>query len=84
MNIPPQRQVARAFGKVLVSCRRTAKISQEELAFRAGLDRTYPSLLERGLRQPTIGKFMAIGYALKIDPSTLMMMTLVKVREGRS
>jgi transcriptional regulator with XRE-family HTH domain len=84
MNIPSQRRVARAFGNVLVSCRRTAKISQEELAFRAGLDRTYPSLLERGLRQPTIGKFMAIGYALNVDPSTLMMMTLIKVWEDRS
>jgi len=84
MNIPSQRQVAWAFGKVLVSCRHTAKISQEELAFRAGLDRTYPSLLERGLRQPTIGRFMAIAYALKIDPSTLMIMTLIKEWEGRS
>lgn len=45
MDIPSRRQVARAFGYVLVVCRRMAKISQEELAHRAGLDRTYPSLL---------------------------------------
>jgi transcriptional regulator with XRE-family HTH domain len=67
MNIPSQPQVARAFGKVLATC----------------LDRTYPSLLERGLRQPTIGKFIAIGFALRVDPSTLMIMTLVKLREGQ-
>jgi transcriptional regulator with XRE-family HTH domain len=83
MNIPSQPQVARAFGKVLATCRRNAHISQEELADRAGLDRTYPSLLERGLRQPTIGKFIAIGFALRVDPSTLMIMTLVKLREGQ-
>ena len=52
MNSPSQRQVARAFGQVLVMSRHVAKISQEELAQRAGMDRTYPSLMERGLRQP--------------------------------
>lgn len=84
MNIPSQRQVARAFGQVLMTCRRNAKISQEELAFRAGLDRTYPSLLERGLRQPTIGRLIAIAFALHVDPSTLVIMTMVKLREGQS
>lgn len=84
MTIPSQRQVARAFGKALRSCRRTAKVSQEELAHRAGVDRTYPSLMERGLRQPTIGRFIAIGFALNVDPSTLMMMTLLKLQEVRS
>lgn len=84
MNIPSQRQVALAFGKVLVTCRRKASISQEELAFRAGLDRTYPSLLERGLRQPTIGRLIAIGFAVQVDPSALLMMTMVKLRESQS
>lgn len=84
MSIPSQPQVRRAFGKVLRTCRHTAKISQEELAFRAGLDRTYPSLMERGLRQPTIGRLIAIGFALRVDPSTLMIMTLIKLQEARS
>jgi len=84
MNLPSQPQVALAFGKVLATYRRSVKISQEELAFRASLDRTYPSLLERGLRQPTIGKLIAIWIALDIEPSTLVTMTMVKLWEGRS
>jgi transcriptional regulator with XRE-family HTH domain len=83
MNIPSQQQVARAFGQVLVMSRRMAKISQEELAHRAGMDRTYPSLMERGLRQPTIGRLIAIGIARNMKPSTLMM-TVVKLREART
>ena len=80
MNIPSQPQVARAFGKVLVTCRRVAKISQEELADRASMDRTYPSLLERGLRQPTIGRLIAIGIALDMEPSTLVLLTVAKLQ----
>jgi len=84
MDIPSQRQVARTFGEVLVTCRHIAKISQEELAHRAGMDRTYPSLLERGLRQPTIGRLIAIGIALNMEPSALVLMTVVKLREART
>lgn len=81
---PLATAVRRAFGKVLKTCRRNAKISQEELADRAGMDHTYPSLLERGLRQPTIGKFIAIGFALHVDPSTMMIMTLIKLQDAGS
>ena len=84
MNLPSQSQVARAFGKVLATCRHNAKLSQEELAFRAGLDRTYPSLMDRGLRQPTIGRLIALGFAMRVDPSTLLIMTMVQLREGQS
>jgi transcriptional regulator with XRE-family HTH domain len=83
MNIPSQPHVARAFGEVLATCRRMANITQEELADRAGMDRTYPSLLERGLRQPTIGRLIAIAMALNMEPSTLVLMAVVKLREIR-
>ena len=42
------------FGKVLGESRRERGLSQEQLAELADLDRTTPSLLERGLRQPTL------------------------------
>jgi len=38
----------------MASSRTDADISQEFLAERADIDRTYLSLVERGLRQPTI------------------------------
>ena len=36
-----------AFGRVLKEVRERKNLSQEELAFRSGISRTYPSLLER-------------------------------------
>ena len=46
--------VIEIFGKVLREMRDENQISQEKLAEYCDLDRTYISLLERGLRQPTI------------------------------
>jgi transcriptional regulator with XRE-family HTH domain len=42
------------FGKVLRQLRTNIGISQEKLALDVGLDRTYISLMERGLRMPTL------------------------------
>jgi transcriptional regulator with XRE-family HTH domain len=57
------------FGEALKESRRKAGISQQELAFDCGLDRTYISLLERGLRQPTIRTVFVLSEALQIRPS---------------
>lgn len=76
-----QRRVARAFGKVLRAVRQEAGVSQELLAERADIDRTYPSLIERGLRQPTIGIFIEIAVALRMEPpATLITMTMARLR----
>jgi transcriptional regulator with XRE-family HTH domain len=75
-------QVAKAFGAVLRAARVAAGISQEVLAERADCDRTYPSLLERGLRQPTIGKVIEIAGALHLDPAALVNMTVARLRGG--
>ena len=56
-------------GAVLKELRNQAGISQQELAFEYGLDRTYISLLERGLRQPTIRTVFILSEALEIKPS---------------
>ena len=55
-------------GRVLKAQRKQKGLSQEELAHRVGLDRTYISLLERGLRQPTLGTIVRISSALEIQP----------------
>ena len=39
-------------------------ISQEELAFRAGIDRTYASQIERAIANPSLGITCAIADAL--------------------
>jgi transcriptional regulator with XRE-family HTH domain len=60
------------FGKVLKEAREAAGLTQEKLAFRAGLDRTYISLMERGLRSPTLDVLLRLCEALGILPSELM------------
>ena len=44
-------------------------LSQEELAFEAGLHRTYISLLERGVKSPTLNVLFRLADALDIPPS---------------
>jgi transcriptional regulator with XRE-family HTH domain len=56
--------------------RKRKRLSQEELALGAGLDRTYPSLLERGQRQPTLAVLLAVARVLEISPSVLVNRTL--------
>jgi transcriptional regulator with XRE-family HTH domain len=60
------------FGNVLKEVRTTKKISQEKLAEFCDLDRTYISLLERGLRQPTLTTIFKVSKALDIAPSDLI------------
>jgi len=74
------RRVALAFGAVLKSARDEAHLSQERLAELADIDRTYPSLLERGLRQPTIGRLIAIADALGVGAGDLVTLTVMRLR----
>jgi len=60
------------FPKVLKQLRTEKKISQEKLAELCNLDRTYISLLERGLRQPTLSTLFKISNALEIALSELI------------
>jgi transcriptional regulator with XRE-family HTH domain len=47
-------------------------VSQEELAFRADLHRTYVSGVERGIRNPTILILGRLAKALGIEPDQLL------------
>lgn len=60
------------FGIVLHRHRTNLQLSQEELAFQSGLDRTYISLLERGKRKPTINTIFSLARTLKVRPSQLI------------
>jgi len=60
-------------GVALKQLRHEVGVSQQELAFECGLDRTYISLLERGLRQPTIKTFFILSKALQIKPSQFIL-----------
>ena len=60
-----------AFGLVLRDLRSAADLSQERLADATGLDRTFISLLERGLRQPSLSTLLALSEALEVPLATI-------------
>jgi transcriptional regulator with XRE-family HTH domain len=71
--------VEKAFGEVLKQHRSRSKLSQIVLAELSELDRTYISLLERGLRQPTLLTLIKLASALKVDPADLVSDTMDKI-----
>jgi transcriptional regulator with XRE-family HTH domain len=52
--------------------RTQAGLSQEELAYRAKLHRTYISSIERGERNVSVENIFAIAEALKVPPGDLL------------
>lgn len=46
--------------------------SQEALAIKAGLSTSYVSMLERGIRTPSLEVIEALGKALRVDPVKLL------------
>lgn len=52
--------------------RRARGMSQEELADRASLDRTYISSIERRLRNISIQNIQRLAVALQVDPRELL------------
>jgi transcriptional regulator with XRE-family HTH domain len=66
------RKLAEAFGAVLREARMERGLSQEDLGFESGYHRTYVSLLERGLKSPSLQTIFELARALNIQPSDLL------------
>ncbi len=66
------RKVSKAFGAALRERRAVVGLSQESLAERAGLDRTYVGGLERGKRNPTLRVIWLLAESLEVRPSELL------------
>lgn len=66
-------QVEKIFGDVLKETRKKAGISQEKLALDSDLDRTFISMLERGIKQPTLSTVLRLANALNIKASDIVM-----------
>lgn len=60
-----------AFGKRVAELRKSAGYSQEQFAFKCGVDRTYVGVVERGEKSPTLNTIEKIAYALGISKSEL-------------
>ena len=61
-----------AFGDRVRELRKEAALSQEQLAARAGLHRTYIGMIERGEKNITLMNILKIAMALNTDPSILL------------
>ncbi|WP_164170598.1 helix-turn-helix domain-containing protein [Stenotrophomonas maltophilia] len=76
------KSVQKVFGDVLRQTRTGVGLSQQELALRAELDRTYISLLERGKRQPSLVTLLALADAMAIDAAELVQSTGARLQEA--
>ena len=63
--------IKRQFGKKLRALRIEKSYSQEELGFKAGLDRTYISGIERGIRNPSLENISKLAKALGVPVKEL-------------
>lgn len=60
------------FGEVVTRLRKRLGVSQEELAFRTEVHRTYISQIERGLKSPTLSVILKLARAMKASASKLV------------
>jgi transcriptional regulator with XRE-family HTH domain len=61
------QQLIEALAVEVKACRLALKLTQEDLADRAELDRPYISLIEVGRKQPTISVLYRIAAALELE-----------------
>lgn len=59
------------FGEIIKNIRERNGISQEILAKKTGLDRSYLSNIEMGKQSPTLQTILRLASGLQVKPSTL-------------
>lgn len=67
-----EEQILKQFGQRLKSIRTEKGLTQEQLALESGLDRTYVSSVERGLRNLSLITIVKFADALEVEPLTLL------------
>jgi len=67
-----REEIRLAFGKLLREKRQELGISQEELAFRSGLHRTYVGSVERGERNLSLENIFVFAGTLECHPRELI------------
>ncbi|MGO7377512.1 helix-turn-helix domain-containing protein [Rhizobium ruizarguesonis] len=65
-------EIRETFARNLRTLRQARKLSQEELAHRAGIDRTYISSLERCVYSPSIEVLDRLAAVLGVEPADLL------------
>jgi transcriptional regulator with XRE-family HTH domain len=75
-------EVSKEFGQVIVENRKKIGISQENLAYDAGLARSFLSELERGIKQPSITTLFLLANSLKTSPSKMIKELEIKLNQS--
>jgi len=65
-------KLQKRFGETIRRRRQALDISQEELAARSGLHRTYISQIERGLKSASLKAIVALAKALRVTADVLV------------
>jgi len=82
MKQPDVDHVLIGFAKALRRLRRARKLSQQELALRAGRSMQYISLLESSKYQPTLETIALLSHALDMSLTELVKEVEEEVRKG--
>ena len=64
--------IHRTIAKNIARIRKEKGITQEALAYQAGLNRAYIGYIERGERKPTIETLEKIAKSLRVNTSSLL------------
>lgn len=80
-KIMDDRNIQQLFGGTLRKWRTRRGISQDELARRATLQRTYVSDVERGRRNPSLRNIKKLADALNVSPQRLFQFETVFVEK---
>jgi transcriptional regulator with XRE-family HTH domain len=70
--VPQRSQAHAALGRAVREFRIRRHISQEELAHRSGMHRTYLGGIERGERNPSYDNLLRLASGLGVRPSELL------------
>lgn len=75
-----EKEIRKAFGITVKELRKEKNISQEKLAEYANLDRSYISLIERGINSASVITVFKISSALGIEPEDLLKKTRMQLK----
>ncbi len=73
--------IEEAFGEVIRDLRKSNNFSQEKLAERSNLDRSFISLMECGHKQPSLITIYQLAKAFKLSASKLLALTEEKIKK---
>lgn len=71
-GMPTKQEGCAEFGRLVRAMRTKQGLSQEALADKAEIDRSYMGGIERGERNPTLTMIRRIAKALRVPPGKLL------------